>query len=314
MWLPHISVLPGISSVSYLAAKTGESYEDAILLSLHGRKDENIIEKIRYNKKIFLLTSGINDVQKIAQDVCAAGIKEVTFTMGYRLSYEDESIKTYSAEELSGVSEDGLITCLIQNKKPGRRSVCRGIKDDRFIRGDVPMTKEEVRTVSISKLGLFEGAVVYDIGAGTGSVSVQIASASESITVYAIEKKAEALELIERNRLSFGLGNIRVIEAEAPCGLKDLPAATHAFIGGSSGKLPAILRTLREINPSMRVCINAVSLETLGLINEIMCGFDIKNEEIISLQPCRAKKVGEHHLMRAENPVFIFAFEFSDKG
>ena len=307
-----ISILPGISAVSYLASKTGVSYEDALILSMHGRECRNIAERIRYNKKIFLLTSGVGDVQKIAAAVCEGGMKDISFTIGYRLSYEDESVRTYGASEVGDVETDGLITCLIQNPKPERERVFARIKDDEFIRGNVPMTKEEIRTLTVSKLGLFKGATVYDIGAGTGSVAMQIAAASDDITVYAIEKNPEAVGLIEKNRRSFGIENIRIVEAAAPEGLSSLPAATHAFIGGSAGNLMEILRSLQSINGDMRVCVNAISLETISAIKDILKSFQTKNEDIVSVRIDRARKAGEHYLMGAENTVYIFSFQFSE--
>ena len=90
----------------------------------------------------------------------------------------------------------------------------------------------------------------------------------------------------------------------------ELPKATHAFIGGSKGGLKEILQTLYNINPAMRVVINAVSLETIAQINEIPSLYPVENEELVCLQVSRAQKTGAYHLMHAENPVYIFSFNF----
>ena len=172
------------------------------------------------------------------------------------------------------------------------------------------MTKEEVREVSICKLKLYRGAVVYDIGSGTGSIAVEVAGLSDDIQVYAVEQKKEAVSLIWQNKEKFHLENITVIEAKAPEGLSELPKATHAFIGGSGGNLKEILRTLYDLNPDMRVVINAVSMETICEIKEILSLYKVKNEEIVQMQVSRAKKTGQYHLMQAENPVWICAFDF----
>ena len=107
------------------------------------------------------------------------------------------------------------------------------MRDEEFIRGAVPMTKSEVRAVSISKLELEEDSVVYDVGAGTGSVSVEAAGAAKKGRVFAIEKKKEAVELLYANKNRFGRDNMTVIEGTAPSALKELPAPTHVFLGGT---------------------------------------------------------------------------------
>ena len=173
------------------------------------------------------------------------------------------------------------------------------------------MTKEEVRDVSICKLKLHQKAIVYDIGSGTGSVAVEIAGLRDDIQVFAIERKKEAVSLIRKNRERFRLENIIIEETEAPEGLFGLPAASHAFIGGSGGRLKEILDALQHINSRMRVVINAVSIETLCELREILQQYKIKDEELLQIQVSKARKAAGYHLMQAENPVWICAFRFA---
>ena len=154
--------------------------------------------------------------------------------------------------------------------------------------------------------------MVYDIGSGTGSIAVEIAGLSENIQVFAIEQKEEAVSLIERNREKFQLENIEIVKTKAPEGLSELPIPTHAFIGGSGGRMKEIVSVLYQLNPKMRVVINAISMETICEIKEILSLYPIKNEEIVQLQVSRAKSVGRYHLMQAENPVWICAFHFCE--
>ena len=181
-----------------------------------------------------------------------------------------------------------------------------------FIRNKVPMTKEEVREISICKMQLHEEAVVYDIGSGTGSIAVELAGLSDNIKVYAIEQKKEAISLIKQNKEKFQLQNITVIEKNAPEGLTELPVATHAFIGGSGGRMKEILNTLYLINPNMRVVVNAISIETICEMKEMLSLYKMEVEDIVQVQISRAKKVGSYHLMQAENPVWIYAFRFGE--
>lgn len=306
----EVKVLPGISSVSYLASCLGESYHDAQILSIHGRKTMNLAKKIASAEKTFLLMSGTQDLHQLGKVLLNAGLTSCEINAGFHLSYPEQKLLVLHPEECEAVTEEGLLTCLIKNPNPQKRIVSPGVPDMEFLRDKVPMTKEEVREVSICKLHLQNDSIVYDIGSGTGSIAVELARLSDSIEVYAVERKKEALALIRRNQERFGLENITVVEAEAPCGLEELPVPTHAFIGGSGRKLKEILHLLYEKNPTMRIVVNAISMESICEIREVLEQFPVTNEQVVQMQVSRAKAVGGYHLMQAENPVWICAFDF----
>lgn len=187
------------------------------------------------------------------------------------------------------------------------------MRDEWLIRGDVPMTKSEVRAVSLSKLELCfwaaeKKAVLYDVGAGTGSVAVEAALSGYCESVYAIEKKAEAAGLIRQNVQKFHIENrVQVVEGEAPGAWEDLETPTHAFLGGTSGNMKDILAQLLSKNPSIRVVINAVTLETVAEITDFLKESGIE-AEICQLTVAKARKMGRYHLMQGQNPVYIVAF------
>ncbi len=184
-----------------------------------------------------------------------------------------------------------------------------GIPDSEFIRGEVPMTKQEVRILSVAKLQLDKASVVYDIGAGTGSVSIEVAAQCTDGRVYAIEKAPEGISLIDANRKKFNIGNIELVEGTAPQCMERLPAPTHVFIGGSGGRLVDIIKAVRKKNPKVRFVLNAVTLETMGELMKLQSLFpEYADMEVIQVSVSRAKVLGSHHLMRAENPVCIAAF------
>ncbi len=184
-----------------------------------------------------------------------------------------------------------------------------GIPDSEFIRGEVPMTKQEVRILSVAKLQLDKASVVYDIGAGTGSVSIEAAMQCPDGRVYAIEKAPEGISLIDANRKKFNIGNIELVEGIAPQCMERLPAPTHVFIGGSGGRLVDIIKAVRKKNPKVRFVLNAVTLETMGELMKLQGLFpEYADMEVIQVSVSRAKVLGNHHLMRAENPVCIAAF------
>ena len=185
------------------------------------------------------------------------------------------------------------------------RDIVFGIPDAEFIRGDAPMTKSEIRMLSVAKLRIKEDSVIYDIGAGTGSVSIELAQSAINGKVYAIEMKDPAADLIEENKLKFRTPNVEVIRGTAPEMMYDLPVPTHAFIGGSSGNLKDIVKCLIDKNPDVRMVINAVTMETAGEITSVIKELDLAEEEIISVSVDRTRKVGRYHLMDAQNPVYI---------
>lgn len=307
-----ISIMPGISSIAYLAACTGESYQDAEICSIHGRKQANLADIIRHNSKTVMLMSGVNDVNSLGQLLLDAGLNQCIVIAGYELSYETQEIMALTPIECVELKKEGLYTCLIKNPNAGDRRLTHGKADSEFIRDKVPMTKEEVREVSICKLRLTDKALVYDIGSGTGSIAMEMAGLSPDLKVYAIERKPEAVALIKKNKEKFKLDNIEVIEAEAPEGLDELPKPTHVFIGGSGGNLNEILNTLYSMNDSMRIVITAVSLETIAQIKDILSAYPIANEDIVELQVNRSKVIGKYHMMQAENPVWICSFDFRE--
>ena len=304
-----IEILPGISSFSYMCSKLGLSAQDVNIISLHGKEVKNLALRIKPYEKTFMLLSGVKDVNRVGKCLLEAELN-CDIYLGYRLSYEDERINKLSAKDCEELNVEGLYSCVIINHDACGKAVAPGMADDEFIRGKVPMSKEEVREVSICKLGLKNDSILYDIGSGTGSIAVECALLSNDITVYAIECKDEALELIDANKKKFLLENIEVVKALAPEGLKDLKKATHAFIGGSKGNLKEILLTLKEINPEMRVVINAISLETIGELSFILKEFEGAKADIVQLQVSKSDEVGSYHLMKAQNPVYICTVEF----
>ena len=170
------------------------------------------------------------------------------------------------------------------------------------------MSKEEIRALSICKLGLTENAVVYDIGGGSGSVSVEIGLLHPSINVYTVEFKEEACKLIRDNINKFNLKNVKLYEGVAPEALENLPAPTHVFIGGSGGRLEEILRTIKAKGNNTRVVINAVTLETIAEVNGILKDYAISDADVVQVAISKAKTIGDYNVMQAQNPVYVVSF------
>lgn len=189
------------------------------------------------------------------------------------------------------------------------------MRDEVFIRGNVPMTKSEVRAISLSKLELEADSVLYDVGAGTGSVSVEAALEIPGGMVYAIEQKAEAVELIRLNKARFHVENLIVIPGKAPQAFEKIGSEmpTHALIGGSKGELAAILDWLLLCNSEIRIVIQVIALETLSQAVAWLKKRKIE-AEIISVSVARARNIGTYHLMQGQNPVYIITFGGKNDG
>ena len=320
------TILPGISSVSALAARLGVSWNDAVLASIHGRR-ANVVNLVRKNTKVFLLLSGKNDFEMLVNKFREAGINHVKISAGYRLSYPEEKLFTFYLDEFETKLFDlpeGVYTCLIENEDCEEQILTPGIDDEIFSRTKVPMTKNEVRVLSISRLELTKNAVVYDVGSGTGSVSIECARLSPDIFVFAIEQKEEAANLTKENAARLGLlDQIVVINKKAPEGFEELPTPTHVFIGGSSGALSDILSAIQKklivkentkgktdkISKGVRVVINAVSLETIAQITKLIQTYPVAHVQLTQIQASRAHKLGSYNLMQAQNPVLIASFD-----
>ena len=300
----NVEVICGISSVVYFMSEIGLSWDDAKITSAHG-KHCNLISMIRHNQKVFSILGTGTAVAELAGKLVKYHMGEVLLYVGENLSYPDEKIFVKKAEELTNYEGQPLSVVCAFHENPEPALSTHGIPDEEFIRGKAPMTKEEVRSVSLSKLRLTEDSICYDVGAGTGSVSVEMALRADQGQVFAIEKKEEAAALLEENKQKFAVDNLEIIKGEAPQALENLPAPTHAFIGGSSGNLKEIVALLLGKNPQVRIVINCITLETISEALDVLKEYDFQQREVVQLAASRSKEIGRYHLMMGENPIYI---------
>ncbi len=294
-----VKIIQGISSVTYLASKLGISWANSKVVSLHG-KDDDICKIIRENKSVFVLTSG--NISEICQRLLDDGLNDIHICIGERLSYDDERIAVGYPKDFLDTEFDTISIMYIENISAGI-VIDIGIDDDKFIRGSVPMTKSEVRTLVLTELGLKPDSVVYDIGAGTGSVSIECARIASRGKVYSIESNENAVDLISRNVEKFGVNNIDIIHGYAADIIGNLPVADSAFIGGSKGQLDDIVRLLVEKNVKT-IVMTAIAIESANKMLELakLYGFEYSIKQIMV---SRGKKVADITLMMAENPIYI---------
>lgn len=306
-----VRVIPGISSASYLAARLARPWQDWRFASAHGVACDIVAEAERAGE-LFLVTSGGEDPSRLSGELVQVGFGDARVTVAERLSYPDERITCATASEIAGQTFDDLNVMLIEfaggSGSPANSRwpyASSGIPDELFIRGDVPMTKQEVRAVALAKLRLTATDIVWDVGAGTGSVSIEAALIARSGSVWAVERNAAGVRLIRENADAFGCGNVHAVPGVAPEALAKLPVPDAVFVGGSAGELPSIVEAALEKNSQVRLCVPCVTVETLTEACALLSGSRFKGFEACQVSAARAEAVGSHHLMKAQNPVFL---------
>lgn len=296
----------GISSLVYFASRLQLSWDDAKIISMHGRQ-QNLIAAVLEHKKVFSLTGGENSPQALCRQLCEQGLGEVIVHVGSNLSYPEESIISGTAAEIARQEFPSLSVMMILNNAAGTvmRKTVHGLDDSLFFRGKAPMTKQEIRAISISKLQPKPTDVVYDIGAGTGSCSVELALQVPQGKLYAFEQKDDALALLALNKERFQCANMEIIAGEASEKLAQTPVPDCVFIGGSSGNMGKMLDEIYARNAVCRVVINVIALETLCTVVEYYKDKAEYALDVVQIASAYNKKLGRYNLMMAQNPIYI---------
>lgn len=297
----EVQVISGISSPVYLAGRVGIPWQDMYFVSLHGRA-ANIARAVASHEKTFFLLGGETTAAAVCERLCEYGLGAVSVWVGEKLASSEERLLHGTAQELAGEETDSLSVMLAVNPDY-ERGLASGIADETFARGQVPMTRSEVRAVCLSGMKLGRRDICYDLGCGTGSVSVEMALQCAEGTIYAVDKKAEAAALTRKNARRFACDNIVVTEGGITDVIPRLPPPDVVFIGGG-GSLPEVVKQVYEKNPHARVVMTAVSLETLGESVSVFESLD-RTFGLVQVAVTRTRKAGTHTMLAAENPVFI---------
>lgn len=298
-----LDFIPGISTVNAFFARLKLPWQDAAFVSMHGRTMA-VVDAVRRNRLTFCLTG--NNVPEIGRALCRAGFGHIQTYIGENLGGEGERVYERLASDLTGGPFQPLTVLLFVNESYDDSIHC-GFPDDRFIRlAGIPMTKSETRALVLSKLRLHPQAIAWDIGAGTGSVTVEMALSAHRGHVYAVESREDAVPLIEENCGAFHIGNVTTVAGQAPAVLDPLPPPDAVFIGGSGGQLQAIVDAVLRKNQEARIVVTAVTLETVSLALATLTQAGLE-PEVVQMSLARAKKVGSLHMMEAQNPITILS-------
>ena len=299
-------VLPGLSSIQLLAAALGRPWQGWNLVSAHGRTCDPVAECMQ-GRPTFFLTGGSEDPATLCAQLAAEGFGDVQGVVGQCLGTPEEKLFRGSVKELAAGRFNSLSVLLVEAAEVLPRRA-PGLPDEAFERGDVPMTKQEVRAAVLAKLAVRPEDILWDVGAGTGSVSVELALAAPRGRVYAVECRPEGCALIKANREKFKTRNLVLVEGLAPAALSDLPAPDAVFIGGSKGSLAAIVDAALDKNPDARICVSAIALESLSAAVAALTAKG-RTVQVSQLAVSRAKAVGGLHLMMAQNPIYLITGE-----
>ena len=299
-------VLPGLSSVQMLSAALGRPWQDWKLVSAHGCACTPALV-CSADTPTFFLTGGSETPATLCQQLADAGLGDAAATVGENLGTPSQRLVTGTAQELAAQRFAPLSVLLVENvPAPLRRTP--GLPDAAFIRGKTPMTKQEVRAAALAKLAVRPTDTLWDVGAGTGSVSVELALAAPAGRVCAVECDAEACDLIRQNRAKFAVQNLHLTEGFAPAALAGWPAPDAVFIGGSKGSLRAVVAAALAANPDARLCISAIALETLQEAVAALTAHGL-TAQVTQIAVSRSRAAGSLHLLMANNPVFLIARE-----
>lgn len=298
------TVLPGISSVQLLSASLGRPWQDWMLCSAHG-VDCNPVGAVMQGKPVFFLTGGELGPAELCRQLAEAGLQELPVVVGENLSYPGQRIRQSTAGEFAKEEFDSL-SVLLAEPAPAVTRRTSGFPDSLFTRGEVPMTKQEVRAAVLAKLAPGSSDILWDVGAGTGSVSIELALAASWGRTYAIECNEKACDLIRINREKLGAWNLRLIEGAAPQALDGLETPDAVFIGGTKGSMENVVDLVLDRNPKAKICISAICIETLYQAVKALQNRSIQ-PEVTQISISRGKAAGSLHLLMANNPIFLIA-------
>lgn len=303
----RMKILPGIGSLQLLGAEFGITMENAEILSLHGRECSwgTIASAVCTHETVFFFCSKENGPREISKALLEYKICNVEICVGASLASPEQKLYSGTPQEIVNLDNPELCTAAVKNPSPSKKKFPAFLPDDAFLRNQSPMTKEEIRAVVISKLRLRENSAVWDIGAGTGSISVECARMCPFGNVYALEYKKEALEILEKNRDFFRLENLHIIKGRAEETMSGLDVPDCIFIGGSSGGLTEIIGKISSLSCKIRLVVSAVTLETQAEAYSLLKEFP--DFQAVQLSVGYGKKIGNYSVMECNHPVTLYS-------
>lgn len=303
----RLEIFANVTSMQYAFARIKEPWDDAIFLSIQGRGMARSIDKIIAAEKACILTDAVNTPALIARELIDRGAEGYDAWLCEDLGMPTEKFTRTTIKGLLTLQHSELnILILVRAWEPTlTRYPLIGVDDDEFASMKKHFTHQEVRAVTLAKLKLQNDLVLWDIGAGSGSVSIEASNLIPNGKLFAIEKNSQYVTFLKQNLEKFCARNVKLVEAYAPDGLDDLPDPDRVFIGGAGGNLEEIIEQVdRRLKGDGLIVINAVTLDTLTKSIEALeyHGYQI---EVVCINVSRTKPLTEFKLFEAHNPVYI---------
>ena len=305
----HIEIFANVTSMQYAFACIKEPWDDAIFVSVHGRGMHVAVDKIIAAEKACVLTDKVNTPAAIAAELIERGAEGYEAWLCEDLGLATEKFTRTDVRGLLELKPSDLnILILVKTYEPNLvQYPLIGIDDDEFHTSKKLITKQEVRAVTLSKLQLQDDLVLWDIGAGSCSVSIEASNLMPNGRIFAVERNQQCIGFINENLKKFCTRNVKLIEAFAPEGLEDLPDPDRVFIGGAGGKLDEIIDAVAQrLKPDGIVVINAVTLDTLSQAVEFLedHGYTV---EATCVNIAKTRKLTEYKMFEAQNPVYVIS-------
>jgi len=319
----HFEVLPNVSTLAIAFAKFKLTWQDAKIVSIHKQDTGEwqrgaghqhglyaLLQSIVNADKLAILTSPENNPARIARLLVHENLGE-QFDMWVAqdlLTPHEQLLQDQPIQDLSEQKFNGNNIVILQRKVARPSPVLFGLHDAEFKQRKPDkglITKREVRAVSLARMQLKADSIVWDIGAGSGSVGLEAARLCRSGYVYAVEKNAADFSIAQENAKQLELHNYQLIHAKAPVGLEQWPQADAVFMGGTGGELAELIHIcLQRLNPNGWLVMNFVTLENLSTALETLKALDT-TWDVVQMQASRSHPILHMHRMQAENPVWI---------
>jgi precorrin-6Y C5,15-methyltransferase (decarboxylating) len=304
----EMTCLPAPSAFSLVASRLGWAQQDCALVTLHGRPLERIIPHLFDNAKIIALSWDGATPGKLAALLTRRGFGASRLTICENLGGPRKKIRAVVADDFALADITALNTIaldLVADRGAKILSRAPGLPDH-FFEHDGQITKAEIRALTLSALAPRRGEMLWDIGAGSGSVAIEFLLAEENNSAIAIEANAERVARIRRNALALGVPHLQVIEGRAPEALCDLPRPQKIFIGGGVTAPGLLDAALDALAPGGRLVANGVTLETQALL---IARRGALGGDLISAQISRAEKLGGFFALRPALPIVQWTFD-----
>lgn len=305
----RVEIFANVTSMQYAFARIKEPWDDAIFLSVHGRGMGRAIDKIVAAEKACVLTDPVNTPAAIARELLDRGADGYEAWVCEDLGLPTEKFTRTDVRGLLTLTHSDLnLLILIRAWEPQLANYpLIGIEDEQFATIKKLITKQEVRAVTLAKLQLQNDLVLWDIGAGSGSVSIEASNLIPGGKLFAVEKNPQCVAYLRDNLKKFCAHNVKLVEADAPEGLEELPDPDRVFIGGAGGNLEEIIAEVdRRLKAGGMIVINAVTLDTLGKSVELLeyHGYQV---ETVCINVARTRPLTEYKLFEAQNPIYIIS-------